>query len=75
MADVLTARGFDVTRVDNADRNDYRETVVKYYHEKPYSVRSLSDVLSVPPGKITPIAGTDREADVTIILGQNAKVP
>src|SRR3990172_11905184 len=53
VGDVLLERGFNVTRVDNADRGDYAQTIAKYYHDKPYSVRSLSALLDVPMDKIT----------------------
>ncbi|TAK27123.1 MAG: LytR family transcriptional regulator [Chloroflexota bacterium] len=75
VADALVERGFNVTRVDNADRADYSQTVVRYYDDKPYSVRSLSSLLNVPMDKISLSAAPDRPADVTIIVGQDARVP
>lgn len=69
----LNARGYEVRGVSQADRNDYSQTVILDHAGKKYTVQKLADLLNVPRQNVRQQAGG--KTDITIILGQDAKVP
>ena len=69
VADRLASRGFQVTEVGPADRNDYQETLIFSYSDKPYTVSNLQTYLEVSDDNVRYELDPSREVDVLVILG------
>jgi LCP family protein required for cell wall assembly len=70
-ADYLRAEGFDVTRVANADRQDYANTLVVTHRDKPQTLAALLKALGIPQTAVVPGAETDAPQDIVVVLGQD----
>ena len=69
VAKMLSERGFNVVRIDNADKQDYSETRVIAYCDDETKVAALSRVFS--HGTLYHENGGSSEADIAIIVGQD----
>lgn len=68
--DYLTGKDINVINISNADKV-YDQTTIINYSGKPYTLAFLSEILSVPPGKIFQRYDPDSEEDILIILGED----
>jgi polyisoprenyl-teichoic acid--peptidoglycan teichoic acid transferase len=69
VANMLRERGFNVVRIDNADKQDYAETKVISYSNDERKVLALNRVFS--QGKLYHENGGNPDADIAIIVGQD----
>ncbi len=74
-SDYLQSQGLAISRYDNADRQDYAQTLIILNHDKPQTAERLLTLLGLPPSAL--IRGTDPNAayDITIILGADYPGP
>lgn len=70
---VLTGRGYTVLNTGNADRSDYREILIVDHSGKKYTVQKLAELLRVSPRNVRSEPG--QEADITLVLGQDTRLP
>lgn len=71
----LKDKGFVVVRIDNADRDDYRETVIVDHAGKAVAANNIARLLEVPSTAISASEGGGGDVDITIILGEDAQLP
>jgi hypothetical protein len=77
----LLDQGFDVEKVSNADRADYKSTQILVATDKKGTARLLAQALKLPPGSIIqasrPTLATKSNAgpDIKVILGQDFNPP
>jgi LCP family protein required for cell wall assembly len=74
-ADYLTAQGFNVVRIDAAERNDYTSSLVQVLKDDHRSAEALATSLRVPLTSISDAPTPGATADVRIVLGQDFRVP
>jgi hypothetical protein len=70
MASYLRDGGFDVLEVSNADRSDYRTTLVVARTERPGPSRVVAEYLGT--GHVIQQIGSQEMIDVTVIVGRDA---
>jgi LCP family protein required for cell wall assembly len=66
----LQQLGFQITRVDAADRQDYPDTQVFYYNGQTELAARIAAALKLPATAIRPGTGTS-QGDIRVILGRN----
>ncbi len=71
--EMLSRRGFNVTRVQQADANTYAQTQIYLYAQKEYTAQLLASILHVDQANIH----TDRrppgsDVDIRVVLGKDA---
>src|SRR6185503_13348446 len=71
LASYLRDGGFDVLEVSNADRSDYRNTLVVSRTESPQSGRIVAEYLGTR--HLIQQVGTQEMIDVTVIVGRDAR--
>jgi LytR cell envelope-related transcriptional attenuator len=71
LASYLRDGGFDVLEVSNADRSDYRSTLVVNRTESPESGRIVAEYLGTR--HLIQQVGTQEMIDVTVIVGRDAR--
>jgi len=71
VADRLELRGFMITEVGPADRNDYAETFIFSYSDKPYTVQNLQAYLGVEEENVRHEPNPSSEVDIMVILGDD----
>ncbi|HKO22229.1 MAG TPA: LytR C-terminal domain-containing protein [Candidatus Eisenbacteria bacterium] len=71
LASYLRDGGFDVLEVSNADRSDYRSTLVVSRTESPQSGRIVAEYLGTR--HLIQQVGTQEMIDVTVIVGRDAR--
>ena len=71
MASYLRDGGFDVLEVSNADRSDYRTTLVVARTERPGPSRVVAEYLGT--GHVIQQIGSQEMIDVTVIVGRDAR--
>ena len=71
LASYLRDGGFDVLEVSNADRSDYRTTLVVNRNENPESARVVAEYLGTD--HVVQQAGSQEMIDVTVIVGRDAR--
>jgi hypothetical protein len=71
LASYLRDGGFDVLEVSNADRSDYRATLVVSRTENPEPARVVADYLGT--SHVIQQAGSQEMIDVTVIVGRDAR--
>jgi LCP family protein required for cell wall assembly len=71
LGDRLAAAGYDVVRVDTADRTDYPETSIVVLGENERAATTLAARLRLPQTAIRQAPVPSSAADVRIILGRN----
>ncbi len=69
VARMLSDKGFNVTKIDNADQQDYMETKVISYSGDDSKIEALGRVFS--DGKLFRETDAEAEADIAIIIGQD----
>jgi LCP family protein required for cell wall assembly len=74
-ADFLTAQGFNVVRIDAAERNDYPSSEVQVLNDDHRSAEALAASLRVPLTSISDAPTPGSAADLRIVLGQDFRVP
>ena len=74
-ADFLTAQGFNVVRIDAAERSDYRSSLVEVLTRDHRAAEALATTLSFPSTAITEVPTPDAAADIRIVLGQDFRLP
>ncbi|WGK68834.1 LCP family protein [Candidatus Haliotispira prima] len=72
-AAIYSRAGFDIIRVDNADRSDYEKTVVVNLHSNSLNdVRRVADLIGAANVVLTPLPGGEQaEAEVRVVLGRD----
>ena len=63
--------GFDVLEVSNADRSDYRSTLVVNRNENPEPAKIVAEYLGT--SHVIQQAGSQEMIDVTVIVGRDAR--
>jgi len=71
LASYLRDGGFDVLEVANADRSDYRPTLVVNRREYPEPARVVAEYLGT--SHVIQQAGSQEMIDVTVIVGRDAR--
>jgi hypothetical protein len=71
LASYLRDGGFDVLEVSNADRSDYRTTLVVNRNENPEPARVVAEYLGTD--HVVEQAGSQEMIDVTVIVGRDAR--
>ncbi len=71
VADRLQLRGFQITEVGPADRNDYLETLIFSYGDAPYTVDNLQAYLGVKEENVRHDPNAPGEVDILVILGDD----
>lgn len=71
LASYLRDGGFDVLEVSNADRSDYRNTIVVNRTEAPEPGRIVAEYLGTR--HLIQQTGTQEMIDVTVIVGRDAR--
>ncbi len=71
VADRLELRGFLITEVGPADRNDYQETLIFSYSDKPYTADNLQAYLGVSEENVRHEPNPSGEVDILVILGDD----
>jgi len=71
VVDRLELRGFLITAVGPADRNDYQETLIFSYSDKPYTVDNLQAYLGVNEENVRYEPNAPSEVDILVILGDD----
>jgi len=75
-ADKLSARGFQIVRVENADRSDYLRTRIIDHTGSPQVAVMVADIIG--PAEILQDEGEpdpQRTVDVTVIVGKDKEIP
>jgi LCP family protein required for cell wall assembly len=70
LADQLARAGYDVTRVDDADRHDYVDTTIEVLTNSQQAANVLATRLKLPPSAIKSVPTLNSAADVRIIVGR-----
>lgn len=68
-ADELTALGFNVTEVANADRMDYPTTRIIDYTGNPYTTQYLVELMDLTQSQILFQTLPDNEIDLALVIG------
>ena len=71
LASYLRDGGFDVLEVANADRSDYRATLVVNRREYPEPARVVAEYLGT--SHVIQQSGSQEMIDVTVIVGRDAR--
>ncbi len=71
LASYLRDGGFDVLEVSNADRSDYRSTLVVNRTENEQPAKAVADYLGT--SHVIQQAGSQEMIDVTVIVGRDAR--
>ena len=71
LASFLRDGGFDVLEVSNADRSDYRTTLIVGRTEEPGSAKTVADYLGT--SHVIQQIGSQEMIDVTVIVGRDAR--
>ncbi len=74
-ADYLTAQGFNVVEVGNADHGGYTTSVITDYRGAPYTVAWMLDKFKINSANVFSGASGASEIDVELIIGADFKVP
>lgn len=74
-AEYLHQQGVQVTRVDNADRSDYTDSLVIVYTGKTYTAEYLAHILGLPPTAVVHGSNPNAEYDISFILGADYQPP
>lgn len=72
--ELITQQGFQVVRVDTADRTNYEETVILTFNSRTQAGDAVATALKLPPSAVRAGSGQST-VDVRIILGRNYQLP
>lgn len=71
VADQLARVGYEVTRVDDADRNDYPQTTLEVLGSSQRAAAVLAARLRIPQAAIKVVPAPDAGADLRVIVGKS----
>lgn len=71
----LKDKGFVVVRIDNAERDEYQETIIIDRAGKPAAAANIAQLLGVPEAVITEESGQGDDVDISILLGKDVQLP
>jgi hypothetical protein len=71
LADQLARAGYEVTRVDDADRNDYPETRLEVFGNNQRAGAVLAARLRIPQSAIKMVPTGDTGAELRVIVGRS----
>jgi LCP family protein required for cell wall assembly len=74
-ADYLTAQGFNVVRIADAERSDYRSSQVQMLTDDKGATAALATTLRVPTTAISALPTPNATVDIRIVLGQDFRLP
>jgi len=74
-ADYLRAQGFNVVKIDAAERSDYRSSLVQVLTSDRHAAEVLATTLKVPTTATTETPTPDAVADIRIVVGQDFRIP
>jgi LCP family protein required for cell wall assembly len=74
-AKYLLNLGYDVRRIDDADRSDYNESVLEVFTGRRSLADDLAATLRLPRWTAREARGTDPEIDIRIIVGREFRLP
>lgn len=75
LADQLASAGYEVTRVDDADRTDYQQTTLEVLNGNQRAAAILAARLKLPPTAIKSVPTPGALADVRVIVGASLPRP
>ena len=70
LADQLARAGYEVTKVDDADRNDYQETRLEVLGSNQRAAAVLAARLRIPQAAIKVVPNPNAGADLRVIVGR-----
>jgi LCP family protein required for cell wall assembly len=71
LADQIARQGYEVTRVDDADRNDYPGTIIEVLNNNQQAATVLATRLKVPQSAIKVAPNATAGADLRVIVGRS----
>ena len=71
LADQLARAGYEVTRVDDADRNDYPQTTLEVLGSNQRAAAVLAARLRIPQAAIKIVPASNAGADLRVIVGRS----
>jgi polyisoprenyl-teichoic acid--peptidoglycan teichoic acid transferase len=71
LADQIARQGYEVTRVDDADRNDYPSTIIEVLNNNQQAATVLATRLRVPQTAIKVVPNASAGADLRVIVGRS----
>ncbi|MGE3271747.1 MAG: LCP family protein [Chloroflexota bacterium] len=71
VADQLAKLGYEVTRVDDAERNDYDTTVIEVLGANQQAATVLANRLRLPATAIKSVPTPNAQADIRVIVGRS----
>ncbi|MFN8634451.1 MAG: LCP family protein [Chloroflexota bacterium] len=71
LADSLAKQGYEVTKVDDADRNDYPTTTVEVLNGNQRAAQVLAARLRIPQAAIKLVPTPNPPADLRVIVGRS----
>ena len=75
-ANYLTAQGFNVVRFADAERSDYRSSLVQVLtNQDNGAAQALVDMLKIPATAITDQPTPDANVDIRVVVGQDFRIP
>lgn len=74
-ANYLKARGFNVVQTGNADRTDYKQTVIQSSPATPGTLAAILQAMSLPGTRVQPLAATESSVDIQIVIGADWSPP
>ena len=75
-ADYMQGQGFQIAGYGNADRFDYRQTVlIDYSGSKNATVTALAKLFRIDPDNIRPTKNVKSDTDIRLILGADWTIP
>ncbi|NOX60987.1 MAG: LCP family protein [Chloroflexi bacterium] len=73
VAEMLAGHGFNIVGVGEADRQDYAQSQIIVYQDKPFTVRQLIELFAITDENIRPGAGANARVDIQLIVGANVR--
>jgi polyisoprenyl-teichoic acid--peptidoglycan teichoic acid transferase len=74
-ADLLAVRGYEVVRVDSAERTDYPETRVMARSGQEAAATQLVGALGLRTRSLLPLPSDDAGLDIRLVLGRDYQLP
>jgi LCP family protein required for cell wall assembly len=74
VADWLKGQGFQVVLIDNADRNDYAQSLIVESASRPYAQGLLAQLFSVSSDRIRKNSAPKSDVDLRLIVGADFNV-
>jgi hypothetical protein len=68
-ANLLKARGLTNVKIANANRADYRQTIIIDYADKPATLEAVKKTLNVAPAQVVKEPPDNSNVDLRVIIG------